>query len=225
MVKHWCIEEILIPCDIHRGYWEAAVYRAFQTLALAENTIKVVNLFIPTSTIQEALFCGKTYIHKSEKVMDKLFWDDDFKLIDLRDDKAVGAMREYFDIENDERSPARIAQFLFCNVNSTETQFHKLFNTLRAQWLHSKWHQEGRKGKLSPGSRPRARNIFSRTQVSDWNLKGAWEKQALATMPEIRPVFAIAKDESWYSRGSHRKWSTRARDYIDKIQRAGRKKP
>lgn len=43
MVKYWCIEELLIPCDIHRGYWEEAVYRVFQTLALTKNTIKVVN--------------------------------------------------------------------------------------------------------------------------------------------------------------------------------------
>lgn len=43
MVKYWCIEELLIPCDIHRGYWEEALYRVFQTLALTKNTIKVVN--------------------------------------------------------------------------------------------------------------------------------------------------------------------------------------
>lgn len=43
MVKYWYIEELLIPCDIHRGYWEEAVYRVFQTLALTKNTIKVVN--------------------------------------------------------------------------------------------------------------------------------------------------------------------------------------
>ncbi|KAK9414583.1 putative 2EXR domain-containing protein [Seiridium unicorne] len=157
----------LISCNVEIT---RSLCRVIARLAKSNSSVQVIDLLIPQSHGKSYNWWGDPNLITSPEMIDRLFFEDDVRVVDLRCRKAVRYMDQFF------------------------KGFSKLWDLLVARWLWVKWWRkhlrEGNNLNWTP-------NLEALVKLEQWDLKSNWARKTLAEMPIIRPVFVLAKDASW----------------------------